>query len=233
MQSEGCNGLLRVVYSREDESHLKSKEKEWVAIMEWMYRSTRNAANRVTASQAILQGLAEDGGLYVPEQIPALDLPLATLGEMNYHEVAYAVLSRFLTDYTEEELKYCIRSAYDRKFDTEEIVPIRKADGSFYLELFHGATIAFKDMALSILPYLMTTAAKKNHEDKEIVILTATSGDTGKAALAGFADVPGTRIIVFYPKDGVSAVQEKQMVTQKGKNTCVIGIRGNFDDAQS
>lgn len=152
---------------------------------------------------------------------------------MNYHEVAYAVLSRFLTDYTEEELKYCIRSAYDRKFDTEEIVPIRKADGSFYLELFHGATIAFKDMALSILPYLMTTAAKKNHEDKEIVILTATSGDTGKAALAGFADVPGTRIIVFYPKDGVSAVQEKQMVTQKGKNTCVIGIRGNFDDAQS
>ena len=186
-----------------------------------------------TASQAILQGLAEDGGLYVPEQIPALDLPLATLGEMNYHEVAYAVLSRFLTDYTEEELKYCIRSAYDRKFDTEEIVPIRKADGSFYLELFHGATIAFKDMALSILPYLMTTAAKKNHEDKEIVILTATSGDTGKAALAGFADVPGTRIIVFYPKDGVSAVQEKQMVTQKGKNTCVIGIRGNFDDAQS
>ena len=233
MQSEGCNGLLRVVYSREDESHLKSKEKEWVAIMEWMYRSTRNAANRVTASQAILQGLAEDGGLYVPEQIPALDLPLATLGEMNYHEVAYAVLSRFLTDYTEEELKYCIRSAYDQKFDTEEIVPIRKADGSFYLELFHGATIAFKDMALSILPYLMTTAAKKNHEDKEIVILTATSGDTGKAALAGFADVPGTRIIVFYPKDGVSAVQEKQMVTQKGKNTCVIGIRGNFDDAQS
>ena len=168
MQSEGCNGLLRVVYSREDESHLKSKEKEWVAIMEWMYRSTRNAANRVTASQAILQGLAEDGGLYVPEQIPALDLPLATLREMNYHEVAYAVLSRFLTDYTEEELKYCIRSAYDQKFDTEEIVPIRKADGSFYLELFHGATIAFKDMALSILPYLMTTAAKKNHEDKEI-----------------------------------------------------------------
>ena len=150
-----------MVYSREDESHLKSKEKEWVAIMEWMYRSTRNAANRVTASQAILQGLAEDGGLYVPEQIPALDLPLATLGEMNYHEVAYAVLSRFLTDYTEEELKYCIRSAYDRKFDTEEIVPIRKADGSFYLELFHGATIAFKDMALSILPYLMTTAAQQ------------------------------------------------------------------------
>ena len=149
---------------------------------------------------------------------------------MRWHN---AVLSRFLTDYTEEELKYCIRSAYDQKFDTEEIVPIRKADGSFYLELFHGATIAFKDMALSILPYLMTTAAKKNHEDKEIVILTATSGDTGKAALAGFADVPGTRIIVFYPKDGVSAVQEKQMVTQKGKNTCVIGIRGNFDDAQS
>ena len=201
--------------------------------MEWMYRSTRDAQNRVTASQAVLKGLADDGGLYVPEQIPALDIPAEELAKMTYQETAYAVMSRFLTDYTEEELKDCIRHAYDEKFDTPQIAPLRKVDDCFYLELFHGATIAFKDMALSILPYLMTTAARKNHEEKEIVILTATSGDTGKAALAGFADVPGTRIIVFYPKNGVSAVQEKQMVTQKGKNTCVIGIHGNFDDAQT
>ena len=139
----------------------------------------------------------------------------------------------FLTDYTEEELKYCIEHAYDSKFDTEEIAPLVSAGGAYYLELFHGATIAFKDMALSILPYLMTTAAKKNDLKEEIVILTATSGDTGKAALAGFADVPGTRIVVFYPKNGVSPVQEKQMVTQKGQNVRVIGITGNFDDAQT
>ncbi len=201
--------------------------------MDLMFRSTRNADNRVTASQAILKGLAEDGGLYVPEQLPKLDVPVEALADMDYHETAYAVMKQFLTDYTEDELKECIRRAYDEKFDTKEIAPLKKADGRFYLELFHGATIAFKDMALSILPYLMTTAARKNHEKNEIVILTATSGDTGKAALAGFADVPGTRIIVFYPKNGVSAVQEKQMVTQKGANTCVIGIRGNFDDAQS
>lgn len=201
--------------------------------MELMYRSTRNADNQVSASQAVLKGLAEDGGLYVPERLPKLDVSLEALADLSYQETAYTVMKQFLTDYTEDELKYCISHAYDEKFDTDEIVPIRKADGAYYLELFHGATIAFKDMALSILPYLMTTAAKKNQETHEIVILTATSGDTGKAALAGFADVPGTRIIVFYPKDGVSAVQEKQMVTQKGANTCVIGIKGNFDDAQS
>ena len=201
--------------------------------MNLMFKSTRNADNKVTASMAVLKGLAEDGGLFVPERIPALDIPVDALADMSYHETAYAVMKQFLTDYTEEELKDCIRKAYDTKFDTEEIAPLKKVNDAYYLELFHGATIAFKDMALSILPYLMTTAAKKNHEDKEIVILTATSGDTGKAALAGFADVPGTRIIVFYPKDGVSAVQEKQMVTQKGDNTCVIGICGNFDDAQT
>lgn len=201
--------------------------------MDLMYRSTRNAKNQVTASQAVLKGLAEDGGLFVPERIPGLELSLGALADMSYQETAYAVMKQFLTDYTERELKDCIRSAYDEKFDTPEIAPLREADGAYYLELFHGATIAFKDMALSILPYLMTTAAKKNREDKEIVILTATSGDTGKAALAGFADVPGTRIIVFYPKNGVSAVQERQMVTQKGANTCVIGIHGNFDDAQT
>ena len=155
------------------------------------------------------------------------------LAQMTYQETAYEVMSRFLTDFTEEELKNCIASAYDEKFDTYEIAPLHEADGAYYLELFHGATIAFKDMALSILPHLMTTAAKKNAVKNEIVILTATSGDTGKAALAGFADVPGTRIIVFYPKHGVSPIQEKQMVTQKGDNTYVVGITGNFDDAQT
>lgn len=201
--------------------------------MNLMFRSTRNADNQVTASQAVLKGLAEDGGLYVPEQLPKLDVELEELAGLSYHETAYAVMKQFLTDYTEEELKDCISKAYDAKFDTQEIAPLRKAGDAWYLELFHGATIAFKDMALSILPYLMTTAAKKNNEKNEIVILTATSGDTGKAALTGFADVPGTRIIVFYPKDGVSAVQEKQMVSQKGDNVSVVAIRGNFDDAQS
>ena len=152
---------------------------------------------------------------------------------MEYPDVAYEVMKLLLTDYTEEELRHCIEQAYDDKFDTEEIAPLREAGGAYYLELFHGATIAFKDMALSILPHLMTTAAKKNGLTEEIVILTATSGDTGKAALAGFADVPGTRICVFYPKHGVSAIQERQMVTQTGENTRVIGIEGNFDDAQT
>lgn len=201
--------------------------------MEVMYQSTRGTSEPVKASQAILKGLSEDGGLFVPTVIPKLEVPLEELAKKNYQEVAYEVLSRFLTDFTEEELKHCISSAYDAKFDTEEIAPLHEASGAYFLELYHGATIAFKDMALSILPHLMTTAAKKNGVKNEIVILTATSGDTGKAALAGFADVPGTRIVVFYPKYGVSPVQEKQMVTQKGKNTCVIGITGNFDDAQT
>lgn len=187
----------------------------------------------VTASKAILKGLSEDGGLFVPTRIPSLDIPMETLSQMTYQETAYEVMSRFFTDFTEEELKHCINSAYDQKFDTEEIAPLREANGTYFLELFHGATIAFKDMALSILPHLMTTAAKKNQVKNEIVILTATSGDTGKAAMAGFADVPGTRIIVFYPKHGVSPIQERQMVTQKGSNTYVVGITGNFDDAQS
>ena len=201
--------------------------------MEVIYSSTRNAAETATASQAILKGLAENGGLFVPNTIPALDVPLEDLAKMSYQEVAYEVMSRMLTDFTEEELKYCISHAYDSKFDTTEIAPLKKAHGANYLELFHGSTIAFKDMALSILPYLLTTSAKKNQVKNDIVILTATSGDTGKAALAGFADVPGTRIIVFYPKHGVSPIQEKQMVTQKGDNTAVVGIIGNFDDAQT
>lgn len=201
--------------------------------MSLFYRSTRDDNVRVTASQAILKGLAPDGGLFVPESIPSLDKSLEELSKMSYKEVAYEVMKLMLDDFTEEELKNCIDKAYDSKFDTEEIAPLVKAEGAYYLELFHGATIAFKDMALSILPHLLTTSAKKNDVKNEIVILTATSGDTGKAALAGFADVEGTSIIVFYPKNGVSKIQERQMVTQKGANTKVVGITGNFDDAQS
>ena len=198
-----------------------------------LYANTRDASEKVTASQAILNGLAKHGGLYVPTEIPKLDIPVEELAKMSYQETAYAVMSRFLTDFTEEELKNCIDRAYDSKFDTPEIAPLVEADGAYYLELFHGATIAFKDMALSILPHLLITAARKNEVKEDIVILTATSGDTGKAALAGFADVEGTKIIVFYPKNGVSPIQEKQMVTQKGDNTFVVGIHGNFDEAQT
>lgn len=201
--------------------------------MEILYSSTRSKGNPVKASEAILKGLSEDGGLFVPERIPALDKSLEELADMTYGQVAYEVMKLYLTDFTEEELKNCIRRAYDEKFDTEVIAPLVEADGAYYLELFHGATIAFKDMALSILPHLLTTSARKNHVKNEIVILTATSGDTGKAALSGFADVEGTRIVVFYPKNGVSPIQEKQMVTQKGENTYVVGIHGNFDDAQT
>ena len=154
------------------------------------YKSTRNSNETATASQAILKGLAENGGLFVPDHIPALDVDLDKLSRMNYQEVAYEVMSRMFTDFTEEELKHCINCAYDKKFDTDVIAPLVKKAGANYLELFHGPTIAFKDMALSILPYLLVTSAKKNNIENEIVILTATSGDTGKAALAGFADVP-------------------------------------------
>lgn len=201
--------------------------------MNLLYKSTRDAEKTVTASQAILKGLADDGGLFVPVSIPKLPVSLGELKEMTYQETAYTVMKEFLTDFTEEELKSCIAKAYDSKFDTEEIAPLAKVEDAYYLELFHGATIAFKDMALSILPHLLTTSAKKNQVKNEIVILTATSGDTGKAALAGFADVEGTKIIVFYPKNGVSRVQELQMVTQKGDNTSVVAIHGNFDNAQS
>ena len=201
--------------------------------MELLYTSTRNNKEKVTASQAILKGLAEDGGLFVPEHIPTLFMPLEELVGKSYQETAYEVMRLFLADFTEEELRHCIDSAYDSKFDTVQIAPLVKANDTYYLELFHGATIAFKDMALSILPHLMITSARKNQVKNDIVILTATSGDTGKAALAGFANVAGTKIIVFYPKDGVSPIQQKQMVTQKGDNTLVVGIHGNFDQAQT
>ena len=201
--------------------------------MTLVYQSTRDEKNTVTASQAILQGLATDGGLFTPVSYPQVELDFDTLKDASYQEVAKLVLSAFLDDFTAEELDYCISHAYDSKFDTPAIAPLVKLDGQYNLELFHGSTIAFKDMALSILPYFMTTAAKKHGLENKIVILTATSGDTGKAAMAGFADVPGTEIIVFYPKDGVSKVQELQMTTQTGNNTHVIAIDGNFDDAQT
>lgn len=201
--------------------------------MTLVYQSTRDEKNTVTASQAILQGLATDGGLFTPIAYPQVELNFDTLKDASYQEVAKLILSAFLDDFTAEELDYCISHAYDSKFDTPAIAPLVKLDGQYNLELFHGSTIAFKDMALSILPYFMTTAAKKHGLENKIVILTATSGDTGKAAMAGFADVPGTEIIVFYPKDGVSKVQELQMTTQTGDNTYVIAIDGNFDDAQT
>lgn len=201
--------------------------------MSILYKSTRSDSPAVTASKAILTGLSPDGGLYVPTEMPRLSKPLDELAAMNYRELAYEIMSKFLTDFTEEELRSCIASAYDSKFDTETIAPLVKKDGAYYLELFHGSTIAFKDMALSILPHLMSVSARKNGVKNEIVILTATSGDTGKAAMAGFADVPGTRIIVFYPKGGVSNIQYLQMATQRGENTHVVAINGNFDDAQT
>ena len=201
--------------------------------MTLIYQSTRDKTNKVTASQAILQGLATDGGLYVPSQIPEVTLDFDVLKTSSYQDIATRVLSAFLDDFTAEEIAYCVDNAYDAKFDDPSIAPLVKLDGQYNLELFHGNTIAFKDMALSILPYLMTTAAKKHGVDREIVILTATSGDTGKAAMAGFADVSGTKIVVFYPKDGVSKIQEKQMTTQVGENVKVIAIDGNFDDAQT
>ena len=197
------------------------------------YQSTRNPKQVVSASQAILQGLAPDGGLYVPQSFPQFELDWDQLKDYSYQEMAEFILGPFLDDYSPEALRACIEAAYDDKFDDPKIAPLVKVGDRYHLELFHGATIAFKDMALSILPHLMTQAAAINHNDKEIIILTATSGDTGKAAMAGFADVPSTKIAVFYPEGGVSDIQEKQMLTQKGANTYVYAVKGNFDDAQT
>ncbi|KRL02146.1 threonine synthase [Liquorilactobacillus capillatus] len=202
--------------------------------MNILYKSTRDKNGQtVTASQAILQGLSPDGGLYVPDAIPKFKLPLSSLKQLSYQELAYHILQPFFSDFSEQELKKCLANAYDSTFTTPQIAPLTYHAGNAYLELFHGPTIAFKDVALQLLPQLMTTAARKNKLQEEIVILTATSGDTGKAAMAGFADVPNTKIIVFYPKDGVSPIQERQMLTQQGDNTFVVGIKGNFDDAQT
>ena len=197
------------------------------------YQSTRGSRNYKTAAQAVIQGIAEDKGLYVPDQVPALPLKIEDMTGKPYKEIAYEIIKAFFTDYTEEEMRACVDGAYDSKFEAEDIVPVVEAGGAHFLELYHGKTAAFKDMALSILPYLLTTAMKKENEDKKICILTATSGDTGKAALEGFADVPGTEIIVFFPNKGVSEVQQRQMITQEGENTHVFAIEGNFDDAQT
>lgn len=198
-----------------------------------LYKSTRGKGEAVSASEAILKGIARDGGLFVPTFIPKLSLPLERMKQLDYRSLAYHIMKDYLPDFSETELMECINNAYDEKFDTNVIAPVVKNAGVYFLELFHGPTLAFKDMALSILPYLLKTAAAKQGLKKEIVILTATSGDTGKAALEGFTGVPGTEIIVFFPEDGVSEIQKRQMVTQKGSNTHVVGIKGNFDDAQN
>lgn len=197
------------------------------------YISTRGEENNLRCSQAIIKGIASDKGLYVPDQLPKLNFVLADMKGKSYRDVAKKVIGSFFDDFSEEELGACVDSAYDQKFDDPAIAPIKAHGDVFFLELYHGKTAAFKDMALSILPYFLTTSMGKENEDKKIVILTATSGDTGKAALEGFADVPNTEIIVFYPNDGVSQVQERQMTTQEGDNTHVFAVQGNFDDAQT
>ena len=197
------------------------------------YKSTRGGVENVKAAEAILKGIADDGGLFVPEYIPEMDFSLEEMKDMDYKELAYKVMRQYFGDFSPEELQSCIDGAYDSKFDTPKIAPIHTAGDLKFLELFHGPTLAFKDMALSILPYLMMSAAKNSKLEKEVVILTATSGDTGKAALEGFANIKGTQIVVFFPQEGVSDIQKRQMLTQEGENTCVIGIKGNFDDAQT
>lgn len=201
-----------------------------------LYNSTRNSELKVSSAKAIAQGISEEGGLFVPESLPKLTLDdIKTLSEKSYVERAKYVLSGFLTDFTEQELNYCVENAYTaEKFKTDDIAQLAHLyNGTYMLELWHGPTCAFKDMALQLLPYLLTVSAKKTVAGKEIVILVATSGDTGKAALEGFKDVEGTKILVFYPEDGVSDMQKKQMTTQEGDNVGVCAIKGNFDDAQN
>ncbi|GAI95606.1 unnamed protein product, partial [marine sediment metagenome] len=196
------------------------------------YQSTRGDKKRILSAQAIIKGIADDGGLFVPETIPQSSKDLYKLKSTDYKESAFLIMKEFFTDFRQDELKDCINRAYDNKFDTEIIAPFSKKAGAYFLELYHGPTLAFKDMALSILPHLLKKATQKLNLNQEIVILTATSGDTGKAALQGFANLEGTKIIVFFPYKGVSKMQEKQMLTQEGENAYVIGIKGNFDDAQ-
>lgn len=196
------------------------------------YTSTRNKEIRISTSEAIIQGISKEGGLFVPERLPEIDR-LESLLAMGYRELSYEIMSKFFTDFEPDVLRNCINKAYDTKFTSSHIVPVVEVEDVFFLELFHGPTLAFKDMALSILPHLLRAAMTIRNIKEEVVILTATSGDTGKAALEGFANVEGIKIIVFYPKDGVSEIQKLQMITQEGENTFVVGIDGNFDDAQS
>jgi len=201
--------------------------------MDILYRSTRGHGKEIASAQAILSGIAPDGGLYIPVSIPSLDRQFGDLACLDYSRLAHYIISRFLTDLDLDTLRECVDSAYDSKYDDNRIVPVVEKAGAHFIELFHGPTLAFKDMALTMLPHLLKAAAAKEKNDRKIVILTATSGDTGKAALEGFAGVKGTSIIVFYPRDGVSQIQERQMTTQEGDNTHVIAIEGNFDDAQN
>lgn len=200
--------------------------------MELMYKSTRGSSELITSSEAIIKGMSEDGGLYIPVRIPKIDIPLQELMNLSYAQLANYILKKFLTDFSEEEIGECINKAYSNNFNLEEVVQVCRIEDKFYLELYHGPTLAFKDMALSLLPHLLKTALNKHKITKEIVILTATSGDTGKAALEGFKNVERTKIIVFYPDKGVSEIQKRQMITQEGNNTYVTSIEGNFDDAQ-
>lgn len=197
------------------------------------YISTRGCKEKVTGSKAIVNGLCLDGGLYVPTQFPNLEKKLNKFINLSYKELCFEVLKLFLDDFTDEELKTCIDMAYDNKFDTKEISPTKKIGNNYFLELYHGPTCAFKDLALTLMPHLLQKSLEKNNIKEEIVILTATSGDTGKAALEGFKDLNQIKIIVFFPEDGVSNIQKLQMKTQDGNNTYVVSINGNFDDAQS
>ncbi len=195
------------------------------------YKSTRGGES-VSCFEAIMGGIAPDGGLYVPTRFPNIGKPLTDLAGCSYIQLARQIIGAFFPDFSSRDLEQSLRSAYDQKFGHPDIAPLVKKGQYFFLELFHGPTLAFKDMALSLLPHLLKKASLALGNQKKIVILTATSGDTGKAALEGFADVQGTEIIVFYPKKGVSRIQERQMITQEGRNTHVVGIEGNFDDAQ-
>ena len=197
------------------------------------YKSTRGLAPQMNVCSAIIKGIAADKGLYVPEVIPPLEKSWNKLAGYSYKKLAQEVLAPYLPEFSEYELKECLDGAYDGKFSAEETVPVRKAGGAFFLELYHGPTAAFKDMALQLMPRLLTASMVKEHEDKTVVILVSTSGDTGTAALKGFEDVPGTRIVVFFPDGAVSPVQEMQMRTAKGSNAKVFSILGNFDDAQT
>ena len=200
------------------------------------YKSTRDSSVNITSAEAIVQGISKDGGLFVPSEIPSISMDeIVKLGDMSYSERAAYIFAKYLTDFTDVEIRYCTDNAYSTKnFESENIAEISHLfEGTYVLELWHGPTCAFKDMALQILPYLLTTSAKKINIDKKIVILVATSGDTGKAALEGFADVPGTQIMVFYPEDGVSPMQKRQMTTQDGSNVAVCALKGNFDDCQT
>ena len=199
------------------------------------YNSTRNSALSVNAARAINDGISKEGGLFVPTELPKLDKEFfVKLSKMNYIDRAREVLSIFLTDFTDEEIAACANGAYSGTFDNDVPAPLHRLDdNTSVLELWHGPTCAFKDMALQILPHLLTTSSKKVADGQTTVILVATSGDTGKAALEGFKDVPNTKIIVFYPVDGVSKAQKLQMMTQQGDNVYVCAIKGNFDDAQT